>query len=533
MRIAGITTSFCLTLVTLLSCTCANAETVMETKKWAANAEEFAEMGKQVAAEHELNLLALPGTYVSDISGVSGTAEMLIDGQVGALAANGRVMIDGKPARILYYLGRPRKIREIRIYTGNKDTRTNQDFEIRLANGSEKPGKPPVFSKEPTFTSGDTILGANGGGFLAAFKNADGGNLTEETFDWVEIKIWGTHRLKAGAPAKTGDAAGASAYVEIQVLADINDPNLFESEEEKQQWLALQQQKRLNQRLKAISADLANAVTSQDSLQLAIEDLEETYGDEYPGEKFLATLAEYKTKFAELLSGDLSEPAAMEEIVAVATEYGKFRREALMSNPLMNFERLLIRRAKNAGLVNNWISSCARGKGNYGNAIMQMSPTSPDNEMTTLIEAPHESFIGDMNLHWDGDRMLVTALSDKKTWQIFEADLEDGSLRQVTKSTGEDYDNAEATYLPDGAVVYASTACMMGIPCIGGGGRVANLYRLEADGESVRQITFEQDQDWCPTVLHNGRLMYLRWEYTDASHYFTRILWNGSEGILW
>jgi hypothetical protein len=42
----------------------------------------------------------------------------------------------------------------------------------------------------------------------------------------------------------------------------------------------------------------------------------------------------------------------------------------------------------------------------------------------------------------------------------------------------------------------------------------------------VRQLTFEQDSDWHPRVLQDGRIMYLRWEYTDTPHYFSRYLFS-------
>ena len=42
----------------------------------------------------------------------------------------------------------------------------------------------------------------------------------------------------------------------------------------------------------------------------------------------------------------------------------------------------------------------------------------------------------------------------------------------------------------------------------------------------IRQLTVEQDHDWCPTPLPNGRVLYLRWEYTDLPHAFSRILFH-------
>ena len=52
------------------------------------------------------------------------------------------------------------------------------------------------------------------------------------------------------------------------------------------------------------------------------------------------------------------------------------------------------------------------------------------------------------------------------------------------------------------------------------------LYLLDPGTQDIRQLTFEQDSDWCPTVLPNGRLLYLRWEYTDQSHANSRILFH-------
>ena len=44
------------------------------------------------------------------------------------------------------------------------------------------------------------------------------------------------------------------------------------------------------------------------------------------------------------------------------------------------------------------------------------------------------------------------------------------------------------------------------------------LYVMDADGENIRQLCFDQEHNWCPTVLNNGRVLYSRWEYTDTPH---------------
>ena len=79
---------------------------------------------------------------------------------------------------------------------------------------------------------------------------------------------------------------------------------------------------------------------------------------------------------------------------------------------------------------------------------------------------------------------------------------------------------------PDGRIVFGSTASMAAVPCVNGSTRVANLYLMDADGTSIRQLCFDQEHNWCPTVLNNGRVLYLRWEYTDTPHSHDRVLFH-------
>ncbi|MCL2306352.1 MAG: SUMF1/EgtB/PvdO family nonheme iron enzyme, partial [Planctomycetaceae bacterium] len=100
-------------------------------------------------------------------------------------------------------------------------------------------------------------------------------------------------------------------------------------------------------------------------------------------------------------------------------------------------------------------------------------------------------------------------------------------LRKLPLIPDADVDNYDACYLPDGSIVFCSTASFAGVPCVNGTSPTCNLYRLHTDG-TIRQLTYEQDQDWCPTVLNNGRLLYLRWEYTDIPHAMSRILFHAN-----
>ncbi len=101
-----------------------------------------------------------------------------------------------------------------------------------------------------------------------------------------------------------------------------------------------------------------------------------------------------------------------------------------------------------------------------------------------------------------------------------------GEPRLVTSDKQPDVHNFDACYLPDGRVLYCSTACFQGVPCVSGGDKVSLLYLLDRETSVVRQLTFDQDHSWDPTVMPDGRVVYTRWEYSDSPHYFTRLLFQ-------
>jgi Tol biopolymer transport system component len=52
------------------------------------------------------------------------------------------------------------------------------------------------------------------------------------------------------------------------------------------------------------------------------------------------------------------------------------------------------------------------------------------------------------------------------------------------------------------------------------------MYQMDRDGRNIRQITFDQDHNYNPTVMNDGRVLYLRWEYTDVPHVWARYLFS-------
>ncbi len=261
-----------------------------------------------------------------------------------------------------------------------------------------------------------------------------------------------------------------------------------------------------------------------DALRLAILDLMDTYGSEFPnGPDYLRRLDDLAAKKKGLSDDATAEAEAVKEALVA------LRRESLLANPLLDFDPLLLVKrgagSPQLGLPRNWESNSSLAKTGYDDQIAVLSPIDPGGQITPLFQPANGEFVGDVDLHYDANRMLFSMPGDNGRWQVFEIHADGSGLRQLTGEQP-DVDSYDACYLPDGRIVFTSTACYIGVPCVTGASHVATLYVMDADGGNIRQLCFDQEHNWCPTVLNNGRVLYSRWEYTDTPHSNTRLLFH-------
>lgn len=249
---------------------------------------------------------------------------------------------------------------------------------------------------------------------------------------------------------------------------------------------------------------------SAESLRAAIVDLTKTFGGRYPGgDGYLKRLDAL---------GPNPDPQALAAL----------RREALLANPLLDFGKLLlIRRSADSprlGLPQNWQGNCSLPRSGFNDSVAMLADVRSGGVPARVFKPDAPLMVADMDLHFDGKRILFSMIGSQKRWQVWECGTDGSGLRQVTPGTEPDVDNFDPCYLPNGRIIFASTRVFQGVPCVGGGSNVANLFLMNPDGSGIRQLCFDQDHNWCPTVLNDGRVLYTRWEYTDTPHYYTRIL---------
>ncbi len=214
--------------------------------------------------------------------------------------------------------------------------------------------------------------------------------------------------------------------------------------------------------------------------------------------------------------------------------------QTAMANPILDFDQLIFikRNASHLGLPQNYESNSSLPRNVFHDRLMCMTlPNRGDNKdafprIKTFFKPDYETFLGDLDLHYDAEKLLLSSLDRERRWNVFELDLKEvqagKSTDQVMKKKLPDFEDAsnyDACYLPDESIIFQSSGCYIGVPCMQGTTRVTNTFRKNKDG-SIRRLTFDQEHNWFPTVLEDGRILYLRWEYTDIPHVSGRILFQ-------
>ena len=99
-------------------------------------------------------------------------------------------------------------------------------------------------------------------------------------------------------------------------------------------------------------------------------------------------------------------------------------------------------------------------------------------------------------------------------------------LKQLTRGP---YDDLMPTYLPDGGIAFSSTRRRGYARCFGGQfsrrWHVYTLHRIDADGSSLRTLSYHDTNEWFPAVSHTGLILYARWDYIDRDAVTHQNLW--------
>lgn len=137
-------------------------------------------------------------------------------------------------------------------------------------------------------------------------------------------------------------------------------------------------------------------------------------------------------------------------------------------------------------------------------------------------------------LSWDATKLLFCFKGEPTgSTSIYEIGIDGKGLRRLTDPTpscdcykgshGGQHDVAPA-YLPDGRIVFLSTRPSGLVPCNNTG--VAILHRMNADGSDMHPISVNNVNEFDPSVMPDGRVLFGRWEYIDKNALTIQSLWS-------
>jgi len=145
----------------------------------------------------------------------------------------------------------------------------------------------------------------------------------------------------------------------------------------------------------------------------------------------------------------------------------------------------------------------------------------PTGKLTVLLDAKGGS-IRDPEVHYDA-KTIVFSMRKKGShfYNLYEISVDGTGLKQITSGQFDDY---EPTWLPDGDIVFVSTRCKRWVNCWMT--QVGVLYRCRPDGSNITQISANNEHDNTPSILPDGRILFTRWEYVDRSQIGYHHLWT-------
>ncbi len=156
-----------------------------------------------------------------------------------------------------------------------------------------------------------------------------------------------------------------------------------------------------------------------------------------------------------------------------------------------------------------------------GGGLYGVSPHDAKSEPRELVASP-EGQILDCDLSHDGRTILFSwRRKEDEGYHLWTIQTDGSDLKQLTDGEWHDYN---ACWLPDGDIVFLTTRAPQFAYCWNA--PVGVLHRMRPDGSRLRKLSFNYLNDFTPSVLDDGRLIYSRWEYVDRPAIPIQSLWT-------
>ena len=157
-----------------------------------------------------------------------------------------------------------------------------------------------------------------------------------------------------------------------------------------------------------------------------------------------------------------------------------------------------------------------------GSRLVVLDALRPDAAERELV-AGDEGYLMRMDLSFDAAK-IVFSLKPKAapSFHLYEIGADGQGRRQLTDSL---YDDMDPIYLPDGHILFSTSRGNSYVRCLPQSASTV-LARCDANGRDITIVSRNNEPDYTPTLLPDGRVLYTRWEYTERPLWRLQKLWT-------
>ncbi|MDP6543745.1 MAG: hypothetical protein QGH60_07100 [Phycisphaerae bacterium] len=159
-----------------------------------------------------------------------------------------------------------------------------------------------------------------------------------------------------------------------------------------------------------------------------------------------------------------------------------------------------------------------------GGRLLVLDGLSPAGALRQLMpKAPLHGSFWRPDVSFDGKKILFCFKPhNEKSFHLYEINPGGGQPVQLTDGP---YDDLDPIYLPDGHIMFSTTRGHTYVRCM----PPTNAYplaRCDNDGKNIYLISRNNEPDYLPAVMNDGKVIYTRWEYTDKPLWRAQGLWT-------
>ncbi|HEX72323.1 MAG TPA: hypothetical protein ENN65_03305, partial [Candidatus Hydrogenedentes bacterium] len=203
------------------------------------------------------------------------------------------------------------------------------------------------------------------------------------------------------------------------------------------------------------------------------------------------------------------------------------KRDIMLANPVLYFDHvLLVDRPYPQG--SEWPHETRHRLGYMatpGGKLVVLEGLHPGGSVRQLM--PQEPLHGTFwrpDVSFDGEKVLFCFHPhNEKSFHLYEINTDGTGLMQLTDGP---YDDLDPIYLPDeNYILFTTTRGHTYVRCMPPTNAFV-LARANRDGSDIYLISANNEPDYLPSLMHDGRIVYTRWEYTDKPLWRAQSLWT-------